>query len=175
MDKIRSWSDKASLLSTINHSNGVLSTEAYRIWRWERAIMMMVIVVMAMVMITLWRDAIYWCWSSTKGPKTCQENTPTPLHHHQRWYQEGWIHDFMLTMSHSDPNSKINTCQRQHCFNLQLSNFSESVRIVHTFLFSTVAPSVVFYCYSPPSSRFNVLCLQPWRSASSFWTDLCKH
>lgn len=63
---------------------------------------------------------------------------------------------------------------RQHCFNLQLHNFSESVRIVHTFLFSTVAPSVVFYCYSPPSSRFNVLCLLPWRSASSFWTDLCK-
>lgn len=119
--------------------------------------------------------AIKWCWSSTKGRKTCQEHTPTPLQHHQHWHQEGWIHDFILTMSHCDPNSKINLCQmRQHCFNLQLSNLSESVWTVHTFLFSTVTPSVVFYCCSPPSSRLNVLCLQPWCSASSFWTDLCK-
>ncbi len=51
------------------------------------------------------------CSIGTKGPKVCQENIPTPLHHYttttttslNRWDKAGWIHALMFCTPNSDP------------------------------------------------------------------------
>ncbi len=105
----------------------------------------------------------------------CQENTPTPLHHHSslnRWDKAGWsmlscsLHQ-ILTL-HLNV-AEIKTHQTRQCFyNLLLFSFGESVWIVSSVCCSYLtgaAPGVVFCCWSPSASGFDVLCVQRWYSA----------
>ncbi len=71
---------------------------------------------------------------------------------------------------------EIETCQtRQRFSNLLLSSFGDPVWIVSSVCCSYLtgaAPGVVFCCWSPSASGFDVLCVQRWYSAylgSAMW------
>ncbi len=90
-----------------------------------------------------------------------------------RWDKTGWIHAFMFFTSNSDPTiwmsqQKSRLIRRGQRFsNLLLSNFGEPVRIVASVSCSYLtgaAPGVVFCCWSPSASGFDVLCVQRWCS-----------
>ncbi len=108
----------------------------------------------------------------------CQENTPLTLHHHHRHQPELLRQDMMDPCFHVLyakfwPNhlnaAEIETHQTRQCFfNLLLSSFGESVWIVSSVCCSYLtgaAPGVVFCCWSPSASGFDVLCVQRWYSA----------
>ncbi len=105
----------------------------------------------------------------TKGPKVCQEISPT-LHHHQPepLRQGRMIHAFMFFTPNSDPTSECcsrnqDSSEQATFFNLLLSSFGESVWIVSSVCCSYLtgaAPGVVFCCWSPSASGFDVLCVQ---------------
>ncbi len=112
------------------------------------------------------------------GPKCAKKISPTPLHHHLQQpeplrqgrmdpsfhvlYTKFWPHHLNVT-------AEIETHQtRQRFSNLLSSNFVEPVRIVASVSCSWLtgaAPGVVFCCWSPSASGFNVLCVQRWYSA----------
>ncbi len=77
---------------------------------------------------------------------------------------------------HLNVAAEIETHQtRKHFSNLLLSNFGESVWIVASVCCSYLtgaAPSVVFCCWSPSASGFDVLCVQRWYSAYLGCIDL---
>ncbi len=110
------------------------------------------------------------CSIGTNGPKVCQENTPPPLHQHQQpepLRQGRMIHAFMFFTPNSDPTSECSRNQdssdQQRFYNLLLSSFGESVWIVSSVCCSYLtgaAPGVVFCCWSPSASGFDVLCVQ---------------
>ncbi len=108
----------------------------------------------------------------TKEPKVCQENIPPPHHYTtsslNHWDKAGWsmlscsLHQ-ILTL-HLNVAAEIETHQtRQRFYNLLLSGFGESVWIVSSVCCSYLtgaAPGVVFCCWSPSASGFDVLCVQ---------------
>ncbi len=116
------------------------------------------------------------CLIGTKGPKCAKKISPTALHHHQQpepLRQGRMIHAFMFFTPNSDPiiwmSQQIETHRtRQRFFNLLSSNFGESVWIVSSVCCSYLtgaAPGVVFCCWSPSASGFDVLCVQRWYSS----------
>ncbi len=115
------------------------------------------------------------CSIGTKGPKVCQENIPhTNTTSLNRWDKAGWIHAFMFFTPNSVSTiwmsqAEVETHQtRQRISNLLLSNFSEPLWIVSSVCYSYLtgaAPGVVFCCWSPSASGFDVLCVQRWYSA----------
>ncbi len=102
-----------------------------------------------------------------------------PPHHYttssslNRWDKAGWsmlscsLHQIMTL--HLNVAAEIKTHQtRQRFYNLLLSSFDESVWIVSSVCCSYLtgaAPGVVFCCWSPSASGFDVLCVQRWYSA----------
>ncbi len=119
--------------------------------------------------------AFQQCSIGTKGPKVCQENTPTPLHpqHQPEPLRQGrMIHAFMFFTPNSDPTSECSrnpdSSDQATFFNLLSSSFGEPVWIVSSVSCSYLtgaAPGVVFCCWSPSASGFDVLCVQRWYSA----------
>ncbi len=94
----------------------------------------------------------------------CQENTPTPLnHHHQPEPLRQRLSCSLrqiLTLS-SECNSRNPDSSRFS--NLLLSNFCDPVWIIASVCCSYLtgaAPGVVFCCWSPSASGFDVLCVQ---------------
>ncbi len=89
-----------------------------------------------------------------------------------RWDKAGWS---MLSCSLSQiltlhlNAAEIETHQiRQRFSNLLLSSFGDPVWIVSSVCCSYLtgaAPGVVFCCWSPSASGFDVLCVQRWYSA----------
>ncbi len=77
-------------------------------------------------------------------------------------YDKFWLY-------HLNVAAEIETHQtRQRFSNLLLSDFGESVWIVSSVSWSYLtgaAPGVVFCCWSPSASGFDVLCVQRWYSA----------
>ncbi len=103
-----------------------------------------------------------------------------PPHHYtttssslNRWDKAGWIHAFMFFTPNSDPTSECrsrnrDSSDRQRVYNLLLSSFGDPVWIVSSVCCSYLtgaAPGVVFCCWSPSASGFDVLCVQRWYSA----------
>ncbi len=117
------------------------------------------------------------CLIGTKGPKVCQENIPhTITPQPAAWTIETRQDGSMLSCSlhqiltlHLNVAAEIETHQtRQHFSNLLLSNFGDPVWIVASVSCSYLtgaAPGVVFCCWSPSASGFDVLCVQRWYSA----------
>ncbi len=123
---------------------------------------------------TILRKAVVFkqCSIGTKGPNVCQENiphiiTPPP----PAWTVETRQDGSMLSCSlcqililHLNVAAEIKTHQTRHGFsNLLLSNFVEPVWIVVSVSCSYLtgaAPGVVFCCWSPSASGFDVLCVQ---------------
>ncbi len=122
-----------------------------------------------------------WCLNNAqfvlRGPKCAKKIFPTPLHHHKQpeplrqgrmdpcfhvLYAQFWPY-------HLNPAAEIETHQtRQRFSNLLLSSFGEPVRIVSSVSCSSLtgaAPGVVFCCWSPSASGFDVLRVQRWYSA----------
>ncbi len=115
-------------------------------------------------------------WSiGTKGPKVCQENiphtiTPPP----PAWTSETRQDGSMLSFTpNSDPTSEC--CSRNQDSSDQATFFQSSVvqfwwscvncilRVL--FLSDRSGTGVVFCCWSPSASGFDVLCVQRWYSA----------
>ncbi len=104
-----------------------------------------------------------WCLNDAqlvlRVPKCAKKISPTPLHHHQQperlgqgrmdpcshvLYAKFWPYPLNVA-------AEIETHQTRERFsNLLLSNFGELL---------------VFYCFSPSASGFDVLCVQRWYSA----------
>ncbi len=103
-------------------------------------------------------------------PSVPRKYPPTPLHHQQPepLRQGRMIHAFMFFTPNSDPTSECcsrnrDSSDRQRFSNLLLSSFGESVWIVSSVSCSYqtgAAPGVVFCCWSPSDSGFDVLCVQ---------------
>ncbi len=108
------------------------------------------------------------CSIGTKGPKVCQENIPTPLHHHQQPepLRQGMIDPCFHVCIKFWPyiwmsQQKSRLIRKGNV--LLLSSFGESVWIVSSVCCSYLtgaAPGVVFCCWSPSASGFDVLCVQ---------------
>ncbi len=117
------------------------------------------------------------CTIGTKGLKVCQENishtiTPAPA----AWTNETQQDRSMLSCSlhqiltlPSECRSRNRDSSDQATFsNLLLSSFGEPVWIVFSVCCSYLteaAPGVVFCCWSPSASGFDVLCIRRWYSA----------
>ncbi len=122
-------------------------------------------------------SGLLWCLNDTqmaiKGPKCAKNISPTPLHHHHQPepLRRDRMHPcFHVLYSKFWPyHLKIKTHQtRQRFSNLILSNFGDPVWIVVSvtcFYLTGAAPGVVFCCWSPSASGFDVLCVQRWYSA----------
>ncbi len=104
----------------------------------------------------------------TKGPKVCQENIPHTITPPPAWTAETSQDGSMLSCSLRQiltlPSEYHQTHQtRQRFSNLLLFNSGESVWIVSSVSCSYltgVSPGVVFCCWSPSASGFDVLCVQ---------------
>ncbi len=116
------------------------------------------------------------CSIGTKGPKVCQENIPHTITPAPAWTVETRQDGSMLSCSlrqiltlHLNVAAEIKTHQtRQRFSNLLLSSFVDPVWIVSSVSCSYLtgaAPGVVFCCWSPSASGFDVLCVQRWYSA----------
>ncbi len=121
----------------------------------------------------VWDDLSFVTWCIILlGTKGAKKISPPPLHHHQQpeplrrdrtdpcfhiLYAKFWSY-------HLNIAAEIKTHQtRQSFFNLLLSGFGESVWIVSSVSCSYLtgaAPGVVFCCWSPSASGFDVLCVQ---------------
>ncbi len=112
------------------------------------------------------------CSIGTKGPKVCQENILKPLHHHhqpeplRQGRMDPCFHVLYAKFwpDHLNVAAEVETHQtRQRFSNLLLSNFGDPVWIVPSVSCSYLtgaAPGVVFCCWSPSASVFDVLCVQ---------------
>ncbi len=116
------------------------------------------------------------CSIGTKTPKVCQENIPHTITPPPAWTVETRQDRSMLSCSlhqiltlHLNVAAEFETHHtRQRFSNLLLSSFGESVWIVSSVCCSYLtgaAPGVVFCCWSPSASGFDVLCVQRWYSA----------
>ncbi len=102
------------------------------------------------------------CSIGTKGPKCAKKKSPTPLHHHQ---------PEPLRQGRMDPCFHV-LHAKFWLYHLNVaaeikSNFGEFVWIVSSVCCSYLtgaAPGVVFCCWSPSASGFDVLCIQRWYS-----------
>ncbi len=157
------WDDLSFV--TVHYPAGSTSEDGYTVvikgWTWSATILRKA-------------AAFKQCSIGTKGPKVCQENIPTPLHHHHQSepLRQGRIdpcfHVLYAKFWHYHLNvaAEIETHQtRQRFSNLLLSNFGEPLQIVACSLLTGAAPSVVFCCCNPSASGFNMLCVQRWYSA----------
>ncbi len=111
-----------------------------------------------------------------RDPKCAKNISPTPLHHHQpellkQGRMDACFHVLYAKFCpyHLNVAAEIETHQtRQRFSNLLLLNFGEPVWIVVSVSCSYLtgaAPGVVFCCWSPSASGFDVLCIQRWSSA----------
>ncbi len=117
------------------------------------------------------------CSIGTKGPKVCQESTPHTLHPHnqpeplRQWFSCSLLQ--ILTL----PSECRSRNPDSSCFsNLLLSSFGDPVWSVSSVCCSYLtgaAPGVVFCCWSPSASGFDVLCVQRWCSAYLGWNSYC--
>ncbi len=110
------------------------------------------------------------------GTKCAKKIPPTPLHHHHQPepLRQGRIDPCFHVLytkfwPHLNVAAEIETHQtRQRFSNLILSNSVDPVWIVSSVSCSYLtgaAPGVVFCCWSPSASGFDVLCVQRWCSA----------
>ncbi len=129
-----------------------------------------------------------WTWSETilrfinydqlvlKGPKCAKNISTTPLHHQQpEPLRQGRMDPCFRVLYakfwpyHLNVAAEIETHQTRQCFyNLLLSSFVDPVWIVSSVCCSYLtgaAPGVVFCCWSPSASGFDVLCVQRRYSA----------
>ncbi len=107
-----------------------------------------------------------------RSPKCGKKISLTLLHHHQPepLRQDRMIHAFMFFTPNSDPNIWIKSrlIRPGNVFSIFYFNFGDPVWIVVSVSCSYLtgaAPGVVFCCWSPSASGFDVLCVQRWYSA----------
>ncbi len=115
------------------------------------------------------------CSIGTKAPKVCQENIhyTTPTTSLNRWDKAEWIHAFMFFMPNSDPTSE---CRSRNRDSSDQATFLQSsivqfwwacvnCSLRFLLLADRSGTGVVFCCWSPSASGFDVLCVQRWYSA----------
>ncbi len=114
-----------------------------------------------------------WCSIGTKGPKVWQENIPhTITPPAPAWTVETRQDGSMLSCSLRQIMTLSSECSRNQdssdqatFFNLLLSSFGDPVWIVVStlrvlFLADRSGTGVVFCCWSPSASGFDVLCVK---------------
>lgn len=97
--------------------------------------------------------------------------SPTPIHRQQ---PEPLIQSRMLFMVNSDSTIQMslhNLRLIQSC-NLFLIFYCPILVSLNFLILTGAAPSVVFCSFSPPASRFEMLCVQKWSSAYKWLFEL---
>ncbi len=110
-----------------------------------------------------------WCLNDAQLIRAQSVPRKYPPHHYTTTSSlNRWDKAFMFFMPNSDPTSECRSRNRDSSdqatvYDLLLSNFVESVWIVSSVCCSYLtgaAPGVVFCCWSPSASGFDVLCVQ---------------